>query len=315
MSAKIGMIGIIGNPVKSLSSHNGGWTRVCMEALKTVDPYIEIDILTEKDDWSAYDALVVNEGVNYKPGQYNFFGGVSDATIAKLEKFSKFKGNIFSINNEVDYNEMCQKRKELIGLRSTKFVIPEILNIDLISRHLVLGDSHSLSVFQPGCGISRNDGKTLHGFLKDGLKNYVSEDVEELTFYAGNIDVRFHFHTHGHSEITRLLDQLEDQLLSLNLGKVNLVCLLPIEDESRKIPGTGKYKGQNFCGGWVFRSMCVRTFNRKLLDICDRNGWNLLDWPYDYEEALSFDEMEARQSVHLRPTSYMFAEQLNIEKK
>ena len=308
---KIGMIGVISNPVKSLSSHNGGWTTVCKSIVE--DRFSNtVDILTHIDDWSSYDVLVINEGVNYKPGVYNFFGGVQQVTIDKLIKLSKFKGKVYSINDTVDYNDMIQKRKELKHI-NFNFKIPGIFELSNSSKKLVLGDSHSISAYKPGYSISRNDGKTLHGFLKKGIVNYLESLTEELVFYAGNIDVRFHVNRLPGPEITveNLCFHLEQQLKDLKLKKISIVGLLPIEDESRKIPGTGKYKGESFYGSRVERQFTVRHFNRCYREMCERNNWDFLEWDFDYDNNsdLSFDHMEARQSVHLRPTSYMFASQ------
>jgi len=188
------------------------------------------------------------------------------------------------------------------------FEKPDVINLNQVSNKLVLGDSHSLSVYKQGYGISRNDGKTLHGFLKLGLKNFINESINDLIFYSGNIDIRFHLHQFGKSGIDKLILELERQLIDLNIKSISLVKLIPIEEESRKLPGTGLYKGQPFYGSKELRSELVNYFNEKLNDICIKNNWNILSWKFNYEN-LSFDFMEAKQSVHLRPSSYMFINQ------
>ena len=55
MSENRAIVGIVSNPVKSLNSHNGGWTLV----LKSM---FNADILTEKDDWNKYDEIILSEG-------------------------------------------------------------------------------------------------------------------------------------------------------------------------------------------------------------------------------------------------------------
>lgn len=306
------MIGIISNPVTSLNSHNGGWTYVCKSILES-KLNNNIDILNENDDWNCYDLLIINEGVNYKYGTYNFFGGVSEKTIKKLLKFNEFCGEIYSINENIDYNDVCNKRKELIEYRHIKFRLPEVLDLSKLSNSLVLGDSHSLSVYKPGYSISRNDGKTLHGFLNEGISNYVESITDELVFYAGNIDIRFHVMRFGIESIDSMILELENQLKNLKMKKIKLVHLLPIEKESRKIPGTGKYKGNNFNGTREERLEMVIHFNKMIDMIANNNGWDVLKWDFDYTKELSFDSMEAKQSVHLRPTSYMFANEFIIK--
>lgn len=311
---RIGMIGVISNPVKSLSSHNGGWTYACKSIIENKFN-CEIDILTEKEDWDLYDTLIINEGVNYKEGVYNFFGGVSQKQIDKLVKYSKFKGKVYFINEPIDYNDVCSKRKELHDLNIPLKKANPIELSNCFSK-LILGDSHSISVYKPGYSISRNDGKTLHGFLKEGISNYVESLTDELVFYAGNIDVRFHIGRQmtPSNSIEDLCFKLEQQLKELNLDKISIVGLIPTENESRKIPGTGKYKGENFFQSREERQFYVKHFNRCYKEMCERNNWTFLEWDFDYEKELPFEKMEARQSVHLRPSSYMFANEfINVE--
>lgn len=303
---KIGMIGIVNKLSIRNSSHNAGWTYVSRSALQTKFKN-NVEILDNSSDYENYDILVINEGVNYKENVFNFFGGVQQSQIDSLIKFSNFKGKLYCVDYAVDYNILIAKRKELKHL-DIVFRKPEIINLNSVSNKLVLGDSHSLSVYNKNYGISRNDGKTLHGFLKTGLKNFVNQSIDDLIFYAGNIDIRFHLHEYGKNGIDELILELEKQLIDLNLKYVSLVKLLPIEDESRKLPGTGLYKGQPFYGTKQLRSELVYYFNQKLDDICNKNNWNILSWNFDYKN-FSFDLMEAKQSVHLRPSSYMFINQ------
>jgi hypothetical protein len=303
---KIGMIGIVNNLSTRLSSHNAGWTFVSRSALETYFNE-KVEILDNSSNYQDYDILVINEGVNYRQDVFNFFGGVQESQIDSLIKFSNFQGKTYCVNIPIDYNILISKRKELKHL-DIVFKKPDVINLEKISYKLVLGDSHSLSVYQPGFAISRNDGKTLHGFLKIGLKNYINKFITDLVFYAGNIDIRFHLHQYGKEGIDKLLLELERQLLEISFNSVSLVKLLPIEDESRKLPGTGLYKGQPFYGSKELRTDLVIYYNQKLEDLCIKNNWKILSWKFDYNN-FSFDSMEAKQSVHLRPSSYMFINQ------
>lgn len=303
---KIGMIGIISNPVTSLSSHNGGWTIACKLILNDLFKS-QIDILTENDDWNQYDVLIINEGVNYKKGVYNFFGGVQDKTKIKLNKLLEYKNILYCINDEINYNEMCLKRKELNDFIKYDFRIPEIIKTDKISNNLILGDSHSISVIRKNYSISRNDGKTLYGFLKDPYSYFDRYNTDKLITYFGNIDIRFHLaskHDLGKQATIELANNYIKFCKEINATPV---CLLPIEDESRKIPGTGLYKNMPYCGSRIIRRKLVEIFNNIL-----KNEINCLKWPEEWYD-IDYDfmkEMEARQSVHLRPSSYMFSDQL-----
>jgi len=299
------MVGIVNNLSTKLSSHNAGWTFVTKSILQ--DKFDnEIEILDNRCDFDLYDVLIINEGVNYKENVFNFFGGVQPRQIDSLVKLASFKGKLYSVNQKVDYNTLIKKRKELKNLDIT-FKIPEVVDLSKLNNKLILGDSHSISIYRPGYGISRNDGKTLHSFLNTGLNNFIDEDCEELIFYAGNIDVRFHIDRFKqHETILELTTELKNQLIILkNKGiKVTLTHLLPIEDESRKIPGTGKYKGNNFNGSWERRTSYVLGFNNFIDNIAKDLNLEVITWDFDYYEGLNFEAMESKQSVHLRPEYY-----------
>lgn len=297
------MIGVVNNLSTRLSSHNAGWTYVSRSALETYFK-AKVDIVDNDTYFEDYDVLVINEGVNYRENVFNFFGGVQDKQIDSLIRFSEFKGKVYCVNTPIDYNLLLTKRKELKHL-DICFKDPEVIDLTKVSRKLVLGDSHSLSAYQKGYAISRNDGKTLHGFLKIGIKNYIPEGVDTLVFYAGNIDIRFHLHQYRKEGIDKLLTELEKQLKELKLKGVTLVKLIPIEEESRKLPGTGLYKGQPFYGSRELRTELVLYFNQKIKEIALRNNWEYIWWDFDYKN-FSVDNMEAKQSVHIRPSKYLY---------
>jgi len=319
---KIGMIGIVNNLSTRMSSHNAGWTMACLSYFSDWFS-TNVELLSNKDlDLSSFDAIIINEGVNFKKGVFNFFGGVQQRQIDALTELSKFNGDIYHVNEFADYGDLLTKRKELKGLNlnfdnNTNFSV--ILYTSSGSR-LILGDSHSISIYNNGFAISRNDGKTLYSFLRDGILNHLRAEVNELIFYAGNIDVRFHVKRNGGSKVLKELSlELFEQIKQLkNKGiKVRLVHLLPIEDASRKIPGTGKYEGENFFGEVYERQQYVYKFNSYLdrisskLNLEEPINWNHLKLDGG-DETLSFDCMEARQSVHIRPSYYKNINQISF---
>tara|TARA_R110002096_G_C14576420_1_gene720963 strand:+ start:777 stop:1736 length:960 start_codon:yes stop_codon:yes gene_type:complete len=314
---KVAIAGVIGNPPMSSFSHNAGWTKTLKNI---VEDYCgtEVYVITEKDNWNDYDQILLIEGVNFK-GSFNFFGGVQQKQIDRLKKLHEYRGSIRSLSGKLDYNIPMQKRKELKDYDFV-FDIPKEINILDLSNKLVLGDSHSISVHKKGYTISRNDGKTLRGFLNKGIKSYIPLNIKDLIFYAGNIDIRFHmFNPNRKGEYKQLCEELvnrlESQLIELNLEKITCVKLIPIEDESRKLPNTGKLDGSNFYGSREDRLKAVLYFNHLLSRMCASNGFGLLEWAFDYELPLSFEDMEARQSVHLRPSSYMHSDKLITNKQ
>ena len=308
----IGMLGVITNLSTRLSSHNAGWTLVCKAILERKFHDV-VEVLDNRCDYDDYDVIIINEGVNYREGVFNFFGGVQPRQVDALIKLSKFKGRLYSVNSKVDYNALLSKRKELNTLDIT-FGVPEVIDLSRVNEKLVLGDSHSLSVYRPGYSVSRNDGKTLHGFLKLGLNSFINDNTKELVLYAGNIDIRFHIHRQGGKGAVKDLSlRLYDQLVNLKERgiKVTLTHLIPIEDESRKIPGTGKYKGENFFGSKEERTEYVIYFNSLLDRIAKKLNLDVITWDFDYNEGLDFYHMEAKQSVHIRPASYKYIDELS----
>jgi len=305
---KIGMLGVLTNLGTRLYSHNAGWTYVTRSILSERCGQ-DVDILSNTDDFNKYDALIINEGVNFKPGVFNFFGGVQDRQINALEKFSAYKGNVFYLNNFADYTIPCKKRKDLSKYCDLTFPIGKVIDISKYGDSIIVGDSHSISAWEPGRTINRLDGKTLNGALKIGLKNLIpSNDQKDLQFYFGNIDVRFHFKRFGGIKaIDKLLDEYGSQLVDLKKQgySIKLTHLIPIESELRKIPGTGKYKGQNFFGTREERTQYVNYFNTCLNNFSLAYGFDIARWDKLNYNELSFDDMESKQSVHLRPSSYM----------
>lgn len=315
---KIGMMGITSNVPTRLTSHNGGWSYVCKDLCENIFKE-KVEFVNEKSDLESYDILIINEGVNYREGSYNFFGGVQEPTKIKLSKLQNFNGDLFCINEFIDLNDLVAKRKDLNGFEFN-YKTPKVIKTDSVLDNLIIGDSHSVSVYKPGYCISRNDGKTLFGFLKDPNK-YIYGDAlidpikynkkyNKLITYFGNIDIRFHLCRQSYPvEATKKLAlQYVDWCKKNNATPV---CLLPIENEDRKIPKTGLYKGQPFYGTKELRSQLVILFNQILelnfLDDC-------ITWPAQwYHKDYDFTiNMEARQSVHLSPNYYKYKDQFII---
>lgn len=305
---KVGMLGVLTNLGTRLYSHNAGWTFVT-RAILSEKLGIEVEIVSNNDSFEDYDALIINEGANFKPGVFNFFGGVQDRQRDALTKFSKYGGRVFYLNQEVDYTVPCKKRKDLVDFSETVFPKGTVIDITKYFDSVIIGDSHSISAWGPGMTINRMDGKTLNGALNVGLKNLIpSENHKNIQFYFGNIDVRFHFNRFGGDvAVKEILKRYYGQLIELKKDgySITLTHLIPIENESRKIPGTGLYKGKGFYGTQEERTGYVKIFNSGLDLIAKKLGFNVKKWDKLNYEELSFDDMESRQSVHIRPSSYM----------
>jgi len=284
---KTGFIGILNNPSISLNSHSAGWNELIRQSID-----VNSKILTEKDNWLEYDRLIINHGPNFKPGSFNIIGGISLEVMERIRKLFECQKN----NKKIFQIDGFQMKDFLIKRKFTLKWNDEIESLDMPKKNkLLIGDSHSISVW-PGCeyNINRMDGKTLFGFLK----NPVMADY----FYFGNIDIRFHLCRQDNPEKATI--ELVDRYISFaKFCNAKVSCLLPIENESRKLPGSGLYKGKKFFGSKEQRSNLVQIFNNKLLS----SGLEVNKWPDDWYSNIDYYEkeiMEPKQSVHIRPKFY-----------
>jgi len=286
---KTGLIGVLNNPARSLNSHSAGMVNI-------VSKLFDAEILTENDNWNDYQRLIIYHGVNFRPGSFNVVGGINEEVLFRAKKLSEFKGKIESLDG-FQLFDFSVKRK--IGLYDNFRLFNEIKIPE--RRNLVIGDSNSLRVWpDESYTISRNDGKTLHGFLKINLD---LSKYDKIIFYFGNIDVRFHL-ARQEDPIQATRDLFKQYCEYASKYNATLTMLLPIEDESRKIPNSGKYKGKNFFGSIELRKQIRNEANKIIIE----SGLNYLEWPstfLDEKGNLSFDIMEPRQSVHIRPKFYM----------
>ena len=228
---KVGMLGVLSNLGTRLYSHNAGWTYVTA-AILSEKLGRDVEIVSNNSSFEEYDALIINEGANFKPGVFNFFGGVQDRQRDALKRFSEYTGKVFYLNQEVDFTVPCKKRKDLTEFSETVFPKGTVIDITKYFDATIIGDSHSISAWGPGRTINRMDGKTLNGALKVGLKNLIpSEDQKDVQFYFGNIDVRFHFNRFGGDvAVKEILKRYYEQLIELKKDgySITLTHLIPI---------------------------------------------------------------------------------------
>lgn len=293
------LIGVLNPPATARYSHNAGYTDYLCETFQA-------EPCKDPSQWHAYDELIITGGVNYRPGVYNIIGGVGDYQRMALEALLSFKGRVYCVEpfDVVDY---AAKR----GLPTQGLDTLDIKLADMpdFYRGCVIGDSHSLSVY-PGEGWQniRLDGKTLYSWLK--VNHAYLDSYRSVIMYFGNIDIRFHLARQ--SEPLDAAKALAHRYVKqAKLYDAWLIEPLPIEDELRKIPNSGKYKGQPYFGDWYLRNKIRNAFCSVL------HGYEkTIRWPKDiYNDLgeLKFEAMEANQSVHLRPSYYM--RELNNEYK
>lgn len=284
---KTGFIGILNNPATSLNSHSAGWNHLVR---MLVDP--SADFLDETEDWSSYDRLIINHGLNFRPGVFNVIGGIGESVHSRIRRL----GDALESSEVLQFDGFQMRdfiEKRLSGEYEFDGEIPAT-HLPARSK-LVLGDSHSISIW-PGSdhSIERRDGQTLWGFLKN------PKHADFL--YLGNIDVRFHLCRQ--QDPLKSMHALLDRYLQFAAScKAKVSCLLPVESETRKIPGTGLYKGQPFYGSQADRAFLVNEFNSRLVE----SGLDVHCWPkawYENIEQYEREVMEPRQSVHIRPKHY-----------
>lgn len=185
--------------------------------------------------------------------------------------------------------------------------IKQCKGIQHLHRRLVLGDSHAHSVYVPKSIVLRKDGRTLRGITKKGIKKEIIDfgydyaQLDELVCYWGNIDVRHHLCRESNPKQATLdLLALYGDELKKHDKKIEVVTLLPIEDESRKLPSTGFHLGTAFFGSRAQRQEIVKIFNDGLREMAVKNGWSVFSWP---ESWYSMDGVQYMETMMERPRS------------
>ncbi len=263
-----------------------------------------------------------------------------DKLARKAKMFENFEGQLFSL--DID----CPMYGTLLKTRVKPWV-PQVfkdLDFDKIDEvcksaktikqqdlkrdYVVLGDSHSLSAWHEDAGLCRNDGQTLNGAINKGLDAWLQSFAEKgsalkkVRFYFGNIDIRHHIcrlHPDNNADqidakkdlVIRYFKELQRIGDKYQIDEIEIVAALPIENESRKLPKTGYYKGQAFWGSWKERTAVVTEFNRVCEGLCVRlEGMTFIKWPKHFvneQGELDFQYMERPQSVHISPEHYMWS--------
>ena len=226
-----------------------------------------------------------------------------------MKAIGNYKGIVKFINNEFDF-EGFNKRLKIEDLNFPVGNFVDLFNwYGNKTKKCVIGDSHALSVWRPTYGLNFTPGRTLHGFLKRNTPEEINEKYDEVVLYFGNIDARFHLMRQENpaaatGDLFRKYIEFAKQLKN-----VTLVNLIPIEHESRKIPGTGLYKKQPFFGTREERQRLRDTANR----IMNNSGLKTIQWPeewVDEDGTKMLDILEMKQSVHLKPKHYPFLNEI-----
>jgi len=283
--------------------------------------YENAKILGKYDKWAEFDTIIIEHGMEFK-GAFNLFNANEKDPADRVQQFIDYPGQVYSLHIPFPaLAEEVTKRgggKKIplsaIDIDELRLRIERTSDVENIvgTTNVVLGDSHSLSMYRPGHRVMRNDGQTLHGALKLGLESWLpKEGLENLVVYFGNIDIRHHLARLEDPKqgVHDLVEKYEEQLKAIKAKgtKVEVVEALPIEDSSRQIPKSGYYKNTGFFGDWDTRNELKELFNELVTQMCRNNGFKLYRHPEIYKDEngkLRFEVMEQPRSVHISPEFY-----------
>jgi len=308
----IGLVSIMGNVGSTLNSQGGGFGIIQTRMLRDNHPNDTVDVNPDPSDWDSYDILYVCEGVNFVEGSFNIPGGPRPIHTEKMKAIADYGGEIRFSNSYFDFNKFNQRLKipdvEYPDVKSISWY-NTFLAHGLETKKGVIGDSHALSVWRPGYSLDFTAGRTLHGFLRRESAEEINSRFDQTTLYFGCIDVRFHLMRQENPKqatidlFTRYVE------FAKQLKDCTLATIIPVEHESRKIPGTGLYKKKPFFGTRAERQQLVEIAN----EIIKNSGLKYIAWPKDWideDGTKMLDILEMKQSVHLRPKHYPFLNEI-----
>jgi len=306
---KAALISIMGNVGSTLNSQGGAYGIITTKMVKDLNPQDEIDVNPDPNTWSQYEKLYICEGVNFTDGSFNIPGGPQPIHTEKMTAISQYTGEIEFVNKTFDFLKFNNR----IKIQTSHWPWHTNKAVDYFSKpnpNIVIGDSHSLSVWRPGYALSFNPGKTLFGWLKHANAQAINQvRPGNVVLYFGNIDLRFHLARQ--SDPVAATQKLFTKYVNLakELNNPTLIQLLPVEHESRKIPGTGLYKKQPFFGSRQQRMELRQIAN----NIIAESGLNFISWPenwIDEDGTAMLEILESKQSVHLKPKYFPYLQDI-----
>ena len=315
---------IIMNPFtpipKSPKSHVRGWATMWSQRL-------DAEIANKDTDVSLYEEIYIDHGVNFS-GTMNLFGGYNTEVhnrVMQLVEAEQKGATLYSLDlpiNEVGYVKQIEKRIgaatttkseiDLYDIEESLYAAHTLTMGDLKLPKAIIGDSHCLAYSTKDQKIDRRNGLTLYHVLnKIGLVPFINKSFaknsSEIDLCLGSIDIRHHVFRHevdagafAHRyarEIIKAQDYLETA--------INPCTPVPIETIDRKIPNTGKYRGESYFGSMDQRIDFTQEFIDVLNDyiefevVSPPKKWYTMD-PYVYEKEI----MEHGGSVHISPVYY-----------
>jgi len=310
--------------VDNTGSHRSAMGEIYADMIRQSGKDVDINYGGMIEDHNQYDRIYVYHGNDWS-GSLNLFGGVKSCPIAfNMRNFSKFEGEIISLGIDFpNYAYMLEHRMDGVDDVQQEFLEVDLENLyqmnsrsktvkyPHITDKLVIGDSHAICMYRSGWMVESIPFKTLYGALEIGLFNlYSIEGISEIEFYFGNIDIRHHLCRQDNplAACFELVDRYVEQLIEFSDKSISVYEPLPIENESRKLPKSGYYKGRPFYGSWsernAMRDMFIDRLKDKLPSWIDLKEWIIpLKNP---KGELDFKYMEDRGSVHLARHAYPY---------
>lgn len=314
---------VLTNPISNVpqlkNSHVLGWSLVWASQLDAI-----IDHKCHRYVSSA-STLYIEHGVNFG-GTLNLFGGATVEIFDRIERVINHP-NVISLDFDMpDWGDQLKKR---IGAPTTCAQITEdwcdkvsarIKTIPSLKQEQLLtvnpkldgvsvGDSHTPAFSRMNDIVLRENGKTLYGSLKRGLKSEFRglSPFGQVTFCYGSIDVRHHILRHTNFNLDEMLDEYVKQARAIQdeyKCDISFAAPVPVEYEGRKLPKTGYFKGTPFFGSRKERLELTYRFIEGL----KKRGVNVVHPPMDwYEmdgEKYAKTYMENSSSVHISPEYY-----------
>tara|TARA_B110000285_G_scaffold98530_1_gene112377 strand:- start:795 stop:1766 length:972 start_codon:yes stop_codon:yes gene_type:complete len=305
----------ITNPISNIplneKSHVRGWTTIWANQLDAaINHRCTPEILKS-------NTVYIDHGVNFG-GTLNLFGGATKEIFDRINLVMACK-KIVSLDWDMpDYGAMLKKR---IGAKTTYSgiteqwcdsvsariaTIPGLKQEDLATNNVTVGDSHTIAFSAQGDKVYRNDGLTLHGALKRGLKTLLRNKPIDgrITFCLGSIDIRHHMLRHE-IDLHKMITEYVRQGNECSDNDVFYTAPVPVEFEERRIPQSGFYKKTAFFGTLSER----KDLTNKFIDILDSvsNGKIIsppTNWYSMNPELYAKTYMEHGSSFHIAPPFY-----------
>ena len=318
------MNSVITNPISNIpvneKSHVHGWTQIWRDQTGSAINHKCTPAI------KSFDTVYIDHGANFG-GTLNLFGGAAKEVFDRINLVASCP-NIVSLDHDMpDYGEMLKKR---IGANTTYEGITEewcdmlsarLSNIPSLKQHnldtvyqnlegITVGDSHTSAFSHRTDMVYRNDGKTLHGALKTGLRSLFRGESPfgRVTLCFGSIDIRHHILRHSDFVLENLIREYVAQGSALEMSyncKVSYAAPVPVEFEGRRIPKSGFYKKEPFFGSQQERSDLTKRF----IDELNKQSGNKVimppaDWYTMNPELYAKTYMEHGSSFHFAPPFY-----------